>query len=65
MYFPAVQTNQTPLPFSLVHLPVTGPHSLWNMRNCLGMKKLGLPVKQTSPQHYIKRGYKPNFEKEL
>ena len=49
----------------LVHLPVTGPYSLWNMRNYLGMTKSGLPVKQTSPQHYIKCGYKPNFEKEL
>ena len=31
----------------------------------LGMTKSGLPVKQTSPQHYIKHGYKPNFEKDL
>ena len=51
VYFPAVQKNQTPLPLSLVHLPITGPYSLWNMRNYLGMKKSGLPVKQTSPQH--------------
>ena len=63
--FPAVQKHQTPLPLSLVHLPIIGPYSLWNMRNYLGMTISGLPVKQTSPQNYIKRSYKPNFEKEL